>query len=102
MLATLAILRRIRRQRSPTRHENAAIPEGFLLLDIPSSRGTIIVSHDGFHPAPEDSALFSDSRTMQQLLGHASVETTTIDTHVRNRGRCPVRSPLDQVQRLPG
>lgn len=37
----------------------------------------------------------SDIRTVQELLGHTSVKTTMIYTHVLNRGGRAVRSPMD-------
>ena len=43
----------------------------------------------------------SDIRTIQELLGHESVETTMVYTHVLNSGRLAVRSPLDRPVPVP-
>lgn len=39
----------------------------------------------------------SDIRTVQELLGHASVATTMVYTHLLNRGPAGVRSPVDRL-----
>jgi len=40
-------------------------------------------------------SLHDNLRTVQELLSHADVRTTMIDTHVLQRGPMGVRSPAD-------
>jgi site-specific recombinase XerD len=42
-----------------------------------------------------------DIRTVQALLGHKSLKTTLIYTHVLNQGGLAVHSPLDTLTDLP-
>jgi site-specific recombinase XerD len=39
----------------------------------------------------------TDIRTIQELLGHTSIETTMIYTHVINQGLFGIKSPADNL-----
>jgi len=65
-------------------------------------RGAAIMKHVTAHTFRHSFAILKqkaayDIRTVQELMGHAHVNTTMIYTHVLNKGGRGVKSPLDQA-----
>lgn len=77
-------------------HENA------LTLALKAAREKAITKKTGCHTLRHSFATHlledgTDVRTVQDLLGHKSVETTQIHSHVMAGGGTGTRSPLDGV-----
>jgi len=92
--------RRSKDPKSPNIYRHHVDESTFQRAFIASLRETRIPKHGGPHSLRHSFATHLlekgyDIRTVQELLGHKDVRTTMIYTHVLNKGRIPVHSPLD-------
>ncbi len=62
-----------------------------------STLPTLSPAGSRFKQDGDESRAGYDIRTIQELMGHKSVETTMIYTHVIKRGGLAVRSPADSL-----